>query len=334
MNISEKEEQEIVKDYTENKICITKLTKKYHHNQRTIVAILDKYEIDHSRGTLRKGISNTACKRVFTEEEKKIIYDIYSNGGTVKQCTEAICCSQDNLRELLKELGIYRSHKEIMSNLPQNQRKYYVNEDFFMTQSSNMAYFLGFLAADGYIAKDNNNIAIGLSAVDKGHLEKFRDIIGGRKIDEYTTTEGFQVAKWVFTSKKVKEELVKYNIIPQKTFTLTPPLALKRKYWIDYIRGYFDGDGSINYLNSNKSLRWQICSAKPEILQWIIDFFYEEYNIPKVNIQIQYRENRKPIYSFQYSTNSTKMIYNILYTDDSWYLDRKKEKFEEVLKKI
>lgn len=50
--ITEEEKLNIVKDYTENKICITKLSKKYHHNQRTIVSILDEYNIDHSRGTL------------------------------------------------------------------------------------------------------------------------------------------------------------------------------------------------------------------------------------------------------------------------------------------
>ena len=335
MNINFKtgEDKNIVTDYVDNKICITKLAKKYHHNARTITVILDKYEIPHNKGQLRKGVSNTACQRVFTQEEKDLIYSIYTNGGTIKDCMNAIHCSQDNLRKILQELGIYKSHKDVMKELPQNQRKYPVNEDFFFVQSHNLAYLLGFLASDGYIAKDTNTIAIGLSAIDKEQLEKFKNEIGGRDIEEYTTNEGFETVKWSFTSQKVKQELANYYIVPQKTFKLLPPYHLEKKYWIDYIRGYFDGDGSINYLTSNKALRWQICSATPEILKWIIDVLYKEYNIPKVNILTQKRKNNI-LYYFQYSTNATKNIYNILYTKDSWYLKRKKDKYEENLKKI
>lgn len=325
------EEKNIVKDYTENKICITKLQKKYHHNQRVITAVLDKYNIPHGRGVLRTGQSNTVCKRSFTQEDKELIYNIYTNGGTIKDCMQAVHCGQDALRTVLQELNIYKSHKDIMQKLPQNQRKYYVNDEFFTIQSSNLAYLLGFIASDGYVSKDRNEIGIGLSAVDKEHLIQFQKVIGGRNIDEYTTNDGFDVVKWVFVSETAKTELAKYNIIPQKTFKLLPPKQLEKKYWIDYIRGYFDGDGSVNYLNQG-ALRWQICSATKEILQWIIDFFYEEYNIPKVNILMQMKTN--PLYYFQYSTNATKQIYNILYTEDSWYLKRKKDKFEEILKKI
>lgn len=230
-------------------------------------------------------------------------------------------------------MGIYKSHNAVMKELPQNQRKYEVNEDFFFNQSSNMAYLLGYLASDGSISKNRNEISLGLSTIDREILEKFREVIGGRPIDDYVTQNGFSVSKWVFTSQRVKDELTKYSIVPNKTFTLTPPYALNKRYWIDYIRGYFDGDGSVNYLVSNKALRWQVCSATKEILEWIIDWLYEEYNIPKVNI---HQENKKnaPLYYFQYSTNATKAIYNILYTPNSWFLKRKKDKYEEILKKI
>jgi hypothetical protein len=327
------EDKDIVTDYVENKICITKLARKYHHNSRSITATLDKYNINHSRGQLITGTNNIACQRVFSQEEKDLIYNIYTNGGTTKDCIDAVHCNQDALKRVLKELGIYKSHKEVMKTLPQNQRKYEVNEDFFFKQSSNFAYFLGFVAADGSISKDRNAISIGLSAIDREQLEKFKETIGGRNIEEYTTNKGFDTIKWSFTSEKVKAELARYSIVPCKTFILKPPYLLDRKFWIDYIRGYFDGDGSVNYLTSNKALRWQVCSATPEVLQWMIDFLYEEYNIPKVNIMSQDRTNGK-LYYFQYSTNATKSIYNILYTKDSWYLKRKKDKYEEILKKI
>ena len=332
VNISIEEEKNIVKDYVENKIRITKLTRKYHHSARIITKVLDKYNINHSRGVLRTGQSNTACMRKFTQEEKDLIFSIYSQGGTTQDCMKAIHCGEQTLQRLLKELNIYKNHQDIMKTLPQNQRKYQVNEKFFLKQSSNMAYLLGFIAADGSIAKNRNEISIGLSSIDRSHLEQFKKTIGGRKIDDYITSNGYETSKWTFTSQRVKQELSKYNIIPEKTFKLKPPLILNRKYWIDYIRGYFDGDGSVNYLINNKSLRWQICSATKEILEWIINFFYEEYNIPKVNIYVQKRKHN--LYYLQYSTNATKQIYQILYTNNSWFLQRKKDKFDEIIKKI
>ena len=335
VRVSEEEKKQIILDYTENGICITKLAKKYHHNSRLITAILNEYNVPHHRGKLRTGKSNTACKRVFTKEEKEIIKEIYSkDGSNIKQCIDVLHCGQDSLREALKELGLYRSKSEAVKQLPQNQVKYPVKEDFFFEQSHDLAYLLGFLASDGYVLKKHNEIGLGLQITDKEILEKFYNALGGKPLKDFVSNKGSHMSKWEFTSQKVKQELANYGIVNNKTFCLVPPYKLERKYWIDYIRGYFDGDGSVNWLSQN-ALRWQICSATKEILQWVIDFLYEEYKIPKVNILEQkpnsYRRNT--LYYFQYSTNATKAIYDILYTKNSWFLSRKKQKFEEILRR-
>ena len=104
-------------------------------------------------------------------------------------------------------------------------------------------------------------------------------------------------------------------------------MKLSKEYWKDFIRGYFDGDGSISTAGPN-AIRFQICSATEDVLKKIIDFF-EENDIPRVNIQVTYR-NKNPLYYFQYSSTSTRKIYNILYYDNCLCLPRKKKKFEEV----
>lgn len=330
MNISEEEKELIINDYVENKICITKLAKKYHHNSRLITQILDENKIDHSRGVLRKGVSNIASMRVFTDQEKEIVKNIIQNGGTTKDCIIALHCGQDSLRQLLKELGLYLSHEEVIKKLPQNQRKYPVQDDYFAKPSHNMAYILGFLASDGTVRKDKNEIKLSLSSIDKEILEKMQKEIGGRPIQDYITQKGFSVSSWTLTSQKIKEDLQKYSIVPNKTFCLKPPILLPKVYWIDYIRGYFDGDGSINSLQNGKSLRWQICSATPEILEWIVNFLYTDYNIPKVSILSQKRKG--VLYYFQYSTRATQEIYKILYTPNSFFLKRKKDYFQEIIR--
>ena len=82
-------------------------------------------------------------------------------------------------------------------------------------------------------------------------------------------------------------------------------------------------------------MRWQICSATSKLLEWIVNFFYEEYDIPKVNIQVQNRPgSQHTLYTIQYSSRATRQIYNVLYTPNSLYLRRKKEHFEEILEKV
>lgn len=324
------EELAIIEDYTKNKINIAKLAKKYHHNSRLIIKTLDKYGIEHKRGALRKGQANEAVLRILTSEEEKIIVNIYSNGGTVKDCQDAIHTSQEVIRRCLQKYNIYKTHSEVMRELPQNQVKYPIKEEFFFTPSHNLFYLLGFLASDGCVKKDDNKIILNLASIDKSFLESLQEELGGCPIKEYTSTKGFSYAKWSFSSKRVKEELATYGIIPNKTFTLDIPVKIPEKYKIDYIRGYFDGDGSVNLIQG-KSLRWQVCSATRPILEWMIETLEKQFDIPKVNVQVQNRPTN-PLYYFQYSTNATEKIYEILYTDNSWYLPRKKEKFDEYIK--
>ena len=52
---------------------------------------------------------------------------------------------------------------------------YQYNWDFFKKPSEELYYFLGFVAADGYIS--NDEIEIGLNESDKALLERFRDLI-------------------------------------------------------------------------------------------------------------------------------------------------------------
>ena len=175
--------------------------------------------------------------------------------------------------------------------------------------------------------------------VDREILERIKtEIEIENPIHDFTSRAGFDYSELAWTCKEHREELKKYSIVPQKTFILEPPTNLDKKYWLDYIRGYFDGDGSVNFIEVNgkkhyTALRWQICSATPCVLEFVLDVL-ESYGIKKVNIQKQKRET-SDLYYIQYSTNATKEIYKILYsTDSTLYLTRKKKHFEEIIQKI
>ena len=271
-------------------------------------------------------------KTQLSQKEIDIVIDAYCNKkyGLVKT-GKLIGVNQRIVRKVLIENNIHiRSLAEANKVNAINTRKYKVNDDYFDKESHNMAYILGFLAADGTVSRNGNRIKIGLSSVDRGCLESIRKELGiESSIFDYETSNGYLVSELSFTSSKIKQKLSEYNVIPGKTETFTFPTNLNKEYWIDFIRGYFDGDGSVGTAGPS-AIRWQICSHRPHVLETIVNFLYEEYNIPKVSIQ-KNKKGNSFLYTIQYSNNSTRKIYQILYTDNSLYLPRKFEKFKSII---
>lgn len=277
----------------------------------------------------------------FTEQEAQILIKEYvDNTKSLNYCAKLFQSTPNTIKQFLKERNIHirtQAESAVCSNKHRAKHK---KEDFFSQQSRDMAWLMGFIASDGTIRKDSNEIKIGLAIKDKEILEKIKNKLELENVvSEYTTSAGYDCCTLQWTCEQHKKDLAKYSIVPNKTFILQPPILLERKYWIDYIRGYFDGDGSVNLISNgnhrgNGNLRWQICSATKEILEWIINYFYEEFQIPKVNILIDQKNRQNPIYYFQYSSQATRKIYDILYTDSDMFLKRKKEHFEYILSQV
>lgn len=280
--------------------------------------------------------------RNLTEQQKQEIIHLYTveNRGQL-YCAQKVLGVKDTtlVKKALREANIHiRNFGEaaVLSN--KNRTKYTSKDkDFFKKQTPDMAWILGFIASDGTIRKKENEIKIGLSIKDREILEKIKKTINlDEPIKEYQTKLGYDCCSLRWTSEDHKKDLAKYSIVPAKTFILKPPYALDKKYWIDYIRGYFDGDGSVNIINNkgSKTIRWQVWSATKELLDFILNYFYEEYSIPKVNVQVSYR-SKHPLYFIQYSTKSSRKIYKVLYnTDSNLYLQRKKDAFDEAIKAV
>lgn len=318
---------------------------KAHTSLRVVKDILKKYgihvrncseaqQLAYIKGTKKKGPTP------YTKEQEEIVLDCYVNQKRgLNYCKSQAKVSLATLNQILKDNNITkRTYAEAAVESNQN-RALYKNKEYFDIQSPNMAWILGFLAADGYISKKDNAISLGLSIVDKEILERIRkEIEIENPIHDFTSRQGFDYSELSWTCKEHKMALAKYHIVPKKTFILEPPFELDKKYWLDYVRGYFDGDGSVNFIEVNgkkhyTALRWQVCSATPSILEFILDVL-ESYGISKVKIQKQKR-NTCYLYYIQYSTNATKEIYKILYsTPSTLFLARKKKHFEEIIQKI
>lgn len=275
----------------------------------------------------------------FSEEIKKqAIYNYLEKKQGLQTAGREFGISQYMMEKILKEYGI---SKRTYTEAKQQGRKYPCNDDFFKIQNADMGYILGFIAADGYISAKENCVSIEILQQDKKILFQMAETMNvTRPISLQTRNNGCQTATLRNWSAAWKQDLAHYGIMNKKTFTLKPPELLLPKYRIDYIRGYFDGDGSIsptiakngNGITYNKNI-FEISGASKIAIDWIRKELIGHYHII-LNKPGHYTTN-SGIVMYKIITTSKKeiqKIYNLFYnTESNLFLHRKKEKFETIL---
>lgn len=109
------------------------------------------------------------------------------------------------------------------------------------------AYWLGFIVADGYLNDDKNMLRIKLGDKDKVHLEKFINFLNGDlsmlKSEIHNTTGNTQ---WYVStySPQIHDALKNLNVEQGKSGKEKIP-PIEEKYYRDFVRGLWDGDGFI-----------------------------------------------------------------------------------------
>ena len=261
-----------------------------------------------------------------------VIIEEYLNGSSLAALSRKYNISAYRIKSLLQKNNIaIRSRNEQNKYSPQNQRKYYINDNYFdKIDCEDKAYLLGFLAADGTIQPDGS-VKIALSSIDKELLIKIQTVLKTNyPIRDSITKDGFTVSTFVFRSSKIREQLTKYNIIKNKTYTYSFPEALSEKYIPSFIKGYWDGDGTV--CMSGGYPRTSLCSHQKGFLEDVINKLETLYNIPKVKV---YQKKGSNIWYFQYSKESSRKLYELFYSNPSYlFLERKYSKFKELFGEI
>ena len=158
-----------------------------------------------------------------------------------------------------KEIGEYEQSVANLlrrySHLPKRV-PYLIDESYFeKIDSVDKAYFFGLIAADGSMVENGNNhqMTISLQSEDKYILELLRTSMKAevpvreyaqsyQRKDDYIYTQ----SRFVTGNKKICSDLIAHGIIPRKSKTLGALLQeVEESYKIDFVRGYFDGNGSI-----------------------------------------------------------------------------------------
>lgn len=266
-------------------------------------------------------------KRFELDEYKEEIIKLYfedklSCEKIALKINASLCGVYDALRRWgMKTRGLSESHRE-----------YEIDEDFFqIINTEEKAYWLGFIYADGYITMPHS-FGIALAKRDIEHIKKLlKSLRTNHPLHNYQTNNEYgknQYTRFLVKSKKVFNQLQSKGVKLRKSLILEyPDEAILPKYlYSDFIRGYFDGDGSL--VLSTNSINFKICGTK-EFLTKLVDIFNEvsEYDF-KYKLFKRKDDNKNNYYISYGGKYKTYSIMNYLYENSTIYLDRKREKYE------
>lgn len=235
--------------------------------------------------------------------------------------------------KLAKEYSV--SHKTISNIIDRNGRprmkgnqKYSVNEDYFkVIDNEEKAYWLGFMYADGYVIEKNQSKYAGILIKDLDHLIKFKKSINSNNPIKKATTKNNHCI--LISNLEFCENLIKQGCFPRKTYSIIFP-TLREDLYRHFIRGFFDGDGSITC--SDKTLQITICCASERFINDLVDKLYSDVCMNRAK-KIYTRKDGLFLY-VNSSGEDIKSVGDYFYTNSNTYLDRKKEIFDKVRKNL
>lgn len=140
------------------------------------------------------------------------------------------------------------------------------NINFFKQFTSNTAYVVGWIASDGCISSRGKDVRIALKQTDKKMLEKIADMIEFTgEIGLYSQYDSrydktYHKATLTLYSKELVQLLTQYKLYPRKSLDLQFP-ELDDQYLLPFIRGFFDGDGSIC---RHGPVQWRVSFVGPQ----------------------------------------------------------------------
>ncbi|MFA4889299.1 MAG: LAGLIDADG family homing endonuclease [Candidatus Omnitrophota bacterium] len=235
---------------------------------------------------------------------------------------------------------LYKTGKLIKKpKCPKSLREPQANIDFFKKWSPGMAYVLGYFSADGCMfVNPRGSKYVSFSSTDIELLEKVKKLLNSK---HKLSRKKIQNEKWNASfvlqigSKRMFGDLLKLGFIPNKELRLKLP-DIPKIYIRHFVRGYFDGDGSIIYgyfkrrARKNKMTRYiSTCfaCANPDFLKHLSEVLLKHAAVGKGYID---RKGGHLSYSKLDSSKLFRYMYKGVLKEQ--YLERKHNKFLKAIK--
>lgn len=203
------------------------------------------------------------------------------------------------------------------------------------------AHFLGWLYADGCMQKDGYRVTLALQEKDKCVLDYFAGRLYGKTegvvqyrkptnpVCQKTGKQYHGNPQYILrvNNKVICSSLWAKGLIPAKSLILAFPSSetIPSHFLWHFVRGYFEGDGSIRKIRNNHSSDVTIMGVKT-FLEPLQERLKRE-GIPSSIIPVS------SIFGLCiHGVDNLIRFYNLIYRDAEFVLERKKARFDEVIR--
>lgn len=230
--------------------------------------IADIYQI--GRTTVGKIINQHGIyRRPSLDKRVDSVMKLYNEGKNQTEIYKELHMDRKNVRKILKDHNV-----DVNKN--SWKPKYMIDTQYFDNiDTPNKAYILGFLYADGNLTQHGYGIRLFLQDRDKNILE---DILAELKSNyplhfyDYSYKPNHRNQYGIFISNKYMfNSLLNCGLTPNKSLTLKYPTCIPDKYQKDFLRGYFDGDGTLHSSKNGKNCNFistnDFCIVAKDIIE-------------------------------------------------------------------
>ena len=256
----------------------------------------------------------------FPIEKETLVCDLYSQMST-GELAKKFNITTTTVRNILKRNGC-KAHP-----LGWKLNKYSIDQSYFENiDTEEKAYFLGLMGSDGYVSSKGNRVEISLSGLeDRLLLERFKDALKfsgpiKQKTIKYPGAKPhFRLG---FGNDKIRQDLIGHGIVPKKSLIYTFNDKIDKNLIRHYVRGYFDGDGSVSF-KKDKSFLMSITSS-PIFTKKLLDIVATELNL---NSHIE-KFTKSKASNIKWGGNFVVLLMlDWLYRDATVFLHRKQRKY-------
>ncbi len=266
---------------------------------------------------LRLRLKEDELRRLY-QVEKRSLEDIARLYGASRVAVWKYCGS---LGLTMRNRSDARLEAQKRGKVPQGY--FDINEGFFKKWSPNMAYVLGLLITDGNVS---NNGTVSLCMNEKELIEKVAKAMGAEhKITLSKHQKGLFI--FHFARASMVKDLGALCVVPRKSMTVKFPL-IPEPFLADFIRGVFDGDGSVFFNSSKKHpVQTKFVSSSKEFIEKL-ESELRKLGLPARKIYGQPTKNGIT-HMFKYSHKDSEKLFAVMYKDikNSLFLARKYNKF-------
>ena len=216
----------------------------------------------------------------------------YASGHSSIQIARKYNITAAGICKVLRRNGIQiRTPSEL-------SRKYRCDERYFRDiDTEPKAYWLGLLAADGYIHGPTNQVKLTLQTMDRQHLQRFAIALSSDLVvHDYNYVS--PVSTINIYSALMVADLDRLGIHQCKTATVQMPVLPfhLRKH---FIRGYYDGNGCICQHRGNQT--WSVVGNR-RIIEQIHAVLIEELDVSAVKLYVKpcHRNRSNPPSALRY----------------------------------